>query len=200
MHLSSEVALDLIEGRLPDDQNILWNQHLGLCMDCSAEVERWRDLWVGLKRSHLMNAPERSVKMAIAIASSPPRGIGAAVRSVVAAIVFDSFLDPALAGIRGVAAASRQMVMRAEDYDIHIKIWGEPDHRQMLGQLLPRSGGNFVASANLHLLRHGERLESATVDRTGEFHFKDLPEGDLSLQVDLPHLTVIGALNLKETQ
>jgi hypothetical protein len=28
----------------------------------------------------------------------------------------------------------------------------------------------------------------------GEFHFTDIPEGDLSLQIDLPNVTVIGAL------
>jgi hypothetical protein len=28
----------------------------------------------------------------------------------------------------------------------------------------------------------------------GEFHFTDVPEGDLSLQIDLPNLTVIGSL------
>ena len=88
--------------------------------------------------------------------------------------------------------------MRAEEFDIHIKIWGELNHKQMLGQLLPRSGDDFVHSARFHLLRNGERLESTAVDETGEFHFTDVPEGDLSLQIDLPNLTVIGALNVRE--
>ena len=87
--------------------------------------------------------------------------------------------------------------MRAEEFDIHIKIWGEPEHRQMLGQLLPRTGSNFVRAANFHLMRAGARLETAAADKTGEFHFTDVPEGDLSLQIDLPHLTVIGALKFK---
>ena len=131
---------------------------------------------------------------AVRIISSRPVESGSPSRSARAAIVFDSFLEPALAGVRGAAAAARQVVMRAEEFDIHIKIWGEPEHRQMLGQLLPRTGRSFVESANLHLLQHGERLETATPDKTGEFHFTDLPDGDLSLQIDLPNLTVIGAL------
>jgi hypothetical protein len=113
-------------------------------------------------------------------------------------ITFDSFLEPALAGVRGASGAARQLVMRAGEFDIHIKIWGEPEHRQMLGQVLCRSGGAFVQSASLHLIQHGDKLETATADETGEFHFPDLPVGDLSLQIDLPRLTVVGALNLKD--
>jgi hypothetical protein len=37
------------------------------------------------------------------------------------------------------------------------------------------------------------------VDDMGEFHFSDVPDGDLSLQIDLPNLTVIGALTVKES-
>jgi hypothetical protein len=37
------------------------------------------------------------------------------------------------------------------------------------------------------------------IDGMGEFHFSDVPEGDLSLHIDLPNLTVIGALNVKES-
>ena len=118
-------------------------------------------------------------------------------RSVLASIVFDSFLQPAFSGARGVASAARQLVMHAEEFDIHVKIWGDDNHRQMLGQLLPRSREDFVQRARFHLLRNGERIETTAVDDMGEFHFIDVPEGNLSLQIDLPNLTVIGALNVK---
>jgi len=122
---------------------------------------------------------------------------GFTMRSVLATLIFDSFVQPAMAGARG-AAAARQLVMRAEEFDIHVKIWGEQHHKQMLGQLLPRSGKDFVRAARFHLLRNGERLETTATDEMGEFHFTDVPEGDLSLQIDLPNLTVIGALNNRE--
>jgi hypothetical protein len=88
--------------------------------------------------------------------------------------------------------------MRAEEFDIHIKIWGDRSRRQILGQLLPRNSKDFVQSARFHLLRNGQRIESTTNDEMGEFNFTDVPEGDLSLQIDLPNLTVIGALNIQE--
>ena len=198
MHMSSEIALDFIEGRLRDDQKVFWNQHLVLCKECTAEISRWRELETALRRSHLKSAPEESVKRTVRIITPRPAEDHPVRRSALASITFDSFLQPALAGVRGASGAARQLVMRAEEFDIHIKIWGEPEHRQMLGQVLCRSGAAFVQSASLHLVQRGERLETATANETGEFHFTDLPEGDLSLQIDLPHLTVIGALNLKE--
>ena len=88
--------------------------------------------------------------------------------------------------------------MRAPGFDIHIQVWGETDHRQMLGQLLPRSGENFVRVARFHLLRAGKRIETVAVDEAGEFLFTDVPEGDLSLQIVLPNLTVIGAPIVKK--
>ena len=38
MHFKSEVALDFIEGRLPNDHKAFWNQHLDLCKECTAEI------------------------------------------------------------------------------------------------------------------------------------------------------------------
>ena len=198
MHLSSEIALDLIDGRLPQDQKAFWNHHMDHCQECTAEISRWRELETALRRSHLKSAPDVSMKKAVRIISPRAAEDRPARRSALASIVFDSFLQPALAGARGVSGNARQLVMRAEEFDIHIKVWGEPEHRQMLGQVLRRSDAVFVQSASLHLVRQGVRLETANADKTGEFHFTDLPDGDLSLQIDLPHLTIIGALNFKE--
>jgi hypothetical protein len=196
MHLSLEIALDFLGGRLDPDKTMFWKQHLESCHECVQEIGRLRQLKVDLGRSHLTSASDQELQKAIQIYPQKPEGGG--LRSILASLVFDSFMEPAMAGARGTAAAARQIVMRAEEFDIHVKIWGDEEHRQMLGQLLPRSGQDFVQSARFHLLRNGERIESTSVDEVGEFYFSDLPEGNLSLQIDLPNLTVIGALNIKE--
>jgi len=199
MHLSAEMAFDLLEGRLLPDQSAFWRQHLEICRVCAGHVEEWRTLGITLRRSHLKSAPDEDLRKAMNIFPHSPEHKASTIRSVIASIIFDSFTEPAFAGVRGGAAAARQLVMHAEEFDIHVKIWGDSDRRQMLGQLLPRSGKNFVNTARFHLLRNGERIETTAVDDMGEFHFSDVPEGDLSLQIDLPNLTVIGALNVKES-
>src|SRR5262249_18821979 len=151
----------------------------------------WQQLQLELKRCDLKSAPDEQLEKAINILRRR-NSLGAGLRSIAASISFDSFFEPAFAGARGRKVAARQVVMRAEEFDIHVKIWDDGEHRKMLGQLLPRSGIDFVASARFHLLRNGERIESTEVDDMGEFHFNDVPDGDLSLQIDLPNLTVIG--------
>lgn len=200
MHLSPETALDLIEGRLQQQQQIFWNQHIQACSGCKQDLGRWREFGIDLKRSHLQSAPQQDLEKAIHTFPSQPQSAGLKIRQVLAAMIFDSLVEPALAGARGAAAEARQLVLRAEEFDIHVKIWGEPEHKQMLGQLLPRTGQSFVQSARFHLLRNGERLETTATDETGEFRFTNVPDGDLSLQIDLPNLTVIGALNMTEVQ
>jgi len=198
MHLNSEIAFDFIEVRLTKDQQTFWRKHLEGCNECREDLGSWQQLATDLKRSHLKSVSGEVLNRVIESFPRRQGESGSSFRSVIATLIFDSFRQPALAGARGPSAAARQLVMRAEEFDVHIKVWGEPDHRQMLGQLLPRSGESFVRVARFHLLRNGERLETVAVDEMGEFQFTDVPEGDLSLQIDLPNLTVIGALKVQE--
>ena len=71
-----------------------------------------------LKRAHLENAPQSLLRNVEHMFDEQPL----TVRRVLASLVFDSFAQPALAGARGGAPASRQMVLRAEGFDIHLKI------------------------------------------------------------------------------
>jgi hypothetical protein len=118
-----------------------------------------------------------------------------AAKPATASTLFDSHAQPSLSGTRG-AADARHLVLRAEGFDIHVKIWGTVPNRQMAGQILARGAALPVEGARLHLLRDGERLATTAADNLGEFTFNEVPEGLLSLQVDLPNLTVVGALSL----
>src|SRR6059036_204529 len=118
-----------------------------------------------------------------------------AAKPVIASTLFDSYSQTTPAGTRG-APDARHLVLRAEGFDIHVKVWGESPKRQMAGQILARGAAVPVGDARLHLLRDGERLAITTADKLGEFSFNDVPEGQLSLQIDMLHLTVVGALNL----
>ena len=153
-----------------------------------------------LKRAHLENAPQSLLRSAARIfgrqAHHLPKSF--TIRQVLASLVFDSFAQPSLAGARGGAAMGRQMVLRAEGFDIHLKIWGVTPGRRLTGQILARGEGAFVHRARLHLIRDGERYGSTVADKFGEFEFELIPEGFLSLQIDLPHLTVVGSLNSNE--
>ena len=88
--------------------------------------------------------------------------------------------------------------MRAEEFDVHIKVWGDHDRTQLRGQLSRHNAHELVPSAQFHLLRDGALVESTATDESGEFYFSDVPEGDLGFQISLPHLMVVGPLRFQE--
>ena len=197
MHLTIETALDLIEGRAEGSQTDSLMSHMGTCPQCTELMNEWGHMEGLLRRAHLENAPQWVMNKAIALMETAVEPKPSGIRQLVASLVFDSFAQPSLAGARG-ATDSRQLVLRAEDFDIHLKVWGEQEQRHLVGQILPRGQNRFIDEAKLHLLRNGERFESTASDDFGEFQFKDIPQGLLSLQIDLPHLTVVGALNMMD--
>jgi hypothetical protein len=201
MHLDTETVIDLVEERLEKATQQEWLRHTDDCAECSTELQSWKNLSLALKRSHLHSASGALLEKVHAMfeppvqpACSPSTG---GLRQILATLIFDSFTQPAVAGARG-QAASRQVVMRAEEFDIHVRIWATNENRQVLGQIQPRGTSTFIDTARLHLLHNGERVSSASVNELGEFHFDFVPSGLLSLQIDLPHLTVIGSLDVSE--
>jgi hypothetical protein len=195
MHLTADEALDLIEGQARESQVTFWTSHMVACDDCREQLKAWKQLHTSLTGSQLESAPQNLIHAAEALFEVKPQATRPTLRAIIASIVFDSLSQPALAGARG-SASTRQIVLRAEEYDIHLRIWGESQKRRMTGQLLARGGGSFIEGANLYLLRNGERLGSASIDTYGEFEFSGVPEGSLSLQADLRHLTIVGAFKV----
>src|SRR5215475_13421299 len=101
MHMSSEIALDLLEERLDADQALFWKNHLEICPDCTQEVGRWRQMEIDLERSHLKSASDQALQKAIHIYPRKPERSDSRIRSILASVVFDTFLQPAMAGSRG---------------------------------------------------------------------------------------------------
>jgi transcription antitermination factor NusG len=146
------------------------------------------------EESEFWNALEQDVERAIGISAHHPGELDQTVRISSASVVFDSSLQPCLAGARGIPDPTRSVVLQTEDFDIHLQICREQERRQILGQILSRGPKHF-GKARLYLLRNGEKLQTTTADTLGEFNFSEVPEGALNLQVELPCLTITGALN-----
>ncbi len=115
-------------------------------------------------------------------------------RFIPATVIFDSSRQASFAGLRGAADPTKSLVLQTQDFDILLQIAGEQERRQILGQILSRGPKHF-AEARVYLLRNGEKLQATTADTLGEFNFSQVPAGALNLQVELPSLTITGALN-----
>jgi hypothetical protein len=200
MHFNPDRALDMVDGTMPGAEYRFWNAHIDSCSECAVELHDWSTLAGWVKREHLLNAPADVLTSAKKIfqTQKTPQSYPF-LRQIVASITFDSFAQPAFAGSRAQLAAEgqvilRQVVLRAEEFDIHIRISTLDDRRELLGQILPRGSSTFIKDARLHLRHEEERIGSSKVNDLGEFQFSDVPDGLLSLQIDLPHVTVISAL------
>ena len=181
MHLSLEAIIDLLDGRSEE-------KHADQCPECQGRVEEWRMLHSRLHRNQLIDAPVTVLRAAYGIVGARPR-----TAQVLASLIFDSFTQPAFAGARG-ADDSRQLVLRAAEFDVHVRISGKPENRQITGQIMARTENGFTDLARVHLLHNGEPIQTSELGSLGEFEFHNTPVGLLSLQIDLPNLTVIAAL------
>ncbi len=193
MHLTLEMALDLIEDRLKPWSRDRWLAHCVKCGECRQEVETCQRLCVLMEGRGLLGVPADLVDRAIRIFENDDRPVSGRIRRVLASLVFDSFAQPALAGARG-GGDARHIVLEAEGLDIHLKIPSDPNATRIEGQILLRESARFLTSATLHLFRDGECVDSTSVGAFGEFRFKEVPDLPVSLQIDLPGVMIVGTL------
>jgi hypothetical protein len=81
-----------------------------------------------------------------------------------------------------------------KDLDIHVRIRTRDQSRELVGRIQPHESANF-RSASLHLFQKGERVNSAQVNEDGQFQFKCVPDGPLSLQLELPNMIAVSAID-----
>jgi hypothetical protein len=196
MHLRPEAALDLIEERIASSEMKPLIDHLETCSTCRQQVEDWRRLHSLLQGSHLERAPVKFLRRADAVFDAWPQR-QPTIGEIIASVIFDSHADAAFAGARG-ATDARQVVLRAQEFDIHLKISSNPIQQQILGQVFARNENRFLSGVRLHLLLDGKTYKTTSSDNFGQFKFDEIPESVFQLQVDLPELTIVGGITIGE--
>jgi hypothetical protein len=117
-------------------------------------------------------------------------------RQITAATLFDSLTQP-FKNTRG-ATGARQVLMRAEEFDIHLRVSTNPSQHQIIGQVFARNETQFLSNVRLHLLLDGKPFKTTYSDNFGQFQFDEVPQGVFRLQLDLPHLAVVGGITISE--
>lgn len=95
-----------------------------------------------------------------------------------AELVFDSAVDE-MAGIRGDAAAARQLSFQSKDLEIEIMV----HDGEITGQLVP------VHEATVELFAGGSTRQ-ADVDEFGSFVFRDVPRGHVRLSCEIGEASI----------
>jgi hypothetical protein len=186
-HYTMEEWIDFVNQVTPTEQQAAMQAHLqGGCERCAKEVSLWGKVRGTAAKENALQPPAdvlRVVKAAFGAVGlgKPEKQAGSAIE-----VLFDSVLQPALAGARSLMIGSRQMLYRAGSYQVDVQIEVKAGSNTVLvaGQIMDVSAPDFAAKAipvTLSSLR-GHIVYTVT-NEFGEFRAEIENSGDLELSI-----------------
>ncbi|MCK6626265.1 MAG: hypothetical protein L6R45_13955 [Anaerolineae bacterium] len=190
-HLSFERLVDLVEGRLSPVEHDQALGHVSTCARCAAE-KTWLDQVIGLMRSDTSeDAPPAVITRARRLFQSRAAPIPTGRRRISALLQFDSLQRPLALGIRSDQPAARQLLLKAENFDLDVRITPIRSAWQVSGQIL-----GLETSGQVELQSETATVQ-AELNDLGEFTLPPVPAGGYNfllrladLDVDLPPLYI----------
>jgi len=190
-HLKTENILGFIDGSSTTSVRTETENHLKVCRECDDLRMELTELMTRLQADSAYEPPVQLMQWGIDLFQPVVRpeavGAGAWVRKFVASLVFDTYDQPLMAGVRRVGAPPRQLLFRAGDVDVDVKIESMEtnDRITLVGQVLS-SGAKFFDNTPVKLESHGIVRYKTRTNLVGEFSFDEVPKDTYHLSVDLP--------------
>jgi anti-sigma factor RsiW len=190
-HLSFERLVDLVEGRLSPAEQDQALDHLAACARCAAE-KTWLEQVIGLMRSDTSeDAPPAVITRARRLFQSRTAPTPTERRRISALLQFDSLQRPLALGVRSGQPAARQLLLKAENFDLDVRITPIRAAWQVSGQIL-----GLETSGQVELQSETTTVR-AELNNLGEFTLPPVPAGSYNfllrladLDVDLPTLYI----------
>jgi hypothetical protein len=157
------------------------------CVQTTALWQRVADAAVVEARHQPAPEKVRFVKAAFALAG--PAAKQPEMRGVVIQLLYDSFAQPFTVGIRSAPRRIRQLLYRAEPYQIDLQIELRPEGNRLVvtGQLLDVSRPEMVGRDVQVMLSDGrEYMVNTVTNEFGEFRAEVQNSGDLELTLLSP--------------
>lgn len=184
-HFAAEQWADFVRNTLEEDAKTKMQAHLETdCKDCRAAMDLWTRVSHAISRERDYQPSKESVRVAESyFAVRKPR------RSRLADLLFDSLQTPALAGVRGSAPVSRQLLYAAGAYRIDLRL--EPqldsDEVSIVGQVLNSADPSQMVTARpVSLIKNRKTLTSSETGSFGEFQMECKLGERLQLKLVLP--------------
>jgi hypothetical protein len=187
-HVTVEQLVVYLDGGLTVSDKTTVENHLALCMECSQLRQEVQNLVIQLQEDSAYEPPRDLVQWSVDLFQPvmQPQA-GRSVRHIIASLVFDTYDQPLMAGVRRVGAPPRQLLFRAGAVDVDVKIESMEanDRLTLVGQILS-SGDKFFDNAAVKLESHGIVRYKTRTNPVGEFSFDEVPKDTYHLSVDLP--------------
>jgi hypothetical protein len=187
-HVTTEKLITYIDGQIPDVEKSTVESHLATCHECTELKQEFQSFMARLREDSSYEPPVELVQWGVNLFQPvmQPKPAGG-LRKIIASLVFDTFEQPMLAGIRRVGAPPRQLLFRAGDVDVDVKIESMEanDRITLVGQVLSNAA-KFFDNTPVKLESHGIVRYRTRTNVVGEFSFDEVPKDTYHLSVDLP--------------
>ena len=184
-HFAAVEWSDFVNRLVSGDRRKAMQKHRGTRRKCYAGTA---ELWQKVANAAAVEASYQPAAESVRVVKAAFAAAGwAAKRQEIGGLIqllFDNFSQPALAGARSAAIRIRQMLYRAEPYQIDIQIEAQPERNRLVvtGQLLDVSHPEIVGRGVQVSLsnRRGNVIHTVT-NQFGEFRGDVQNSGDLEL-------------------
>ena len=186
-HITAEELIDYTDGVGSETERSTIAAHLVNCRNCADLKQELQALITRLQEDASFEPPAALVNWAVNLFQPVSRPAQSGLRKFIASLVFDTLDQPQLAGVRRVAVPPRQLLYRAGEVDIDVKIEAMEanDRISLAGQVLSGEA-KFFNNAPVRLESHGSVRYCTNTNVVGEFSFDEVPKDTYHLSVDLP--------------
>ena len=184
-HFTTEEWIDFVNHVVSQKQQAAMEKHLGTsCRRCMEIVARWQKVRNTAAREASYQPPAAEVRIAEAAFAAAGRATQEVEKSGFVQVLFDSFLQQMLAGARSGGLGTRQMLYRADPYQIDVQIEAKPGGSGLMvtGQLLDVTSPGVVGrEVKITLSDHRGNFIHTMTNQYGEFRGEIESTGDLEL-------------------
>ena len=183
-HFKVEQWADFARKITPPDATAKMQRHLDTgCRDCARSLAAMKKVSELAGREATYEPESGIVRIAKALFAAESQASANRVREILP-LVFDSFAQPAMAGVRTAIATSRQLLYRKGGCCIDIRIEHVPGSKEaiLVGQVLDSGQHGRDAASILVELMSGDKVIASTATTSyGEFQFLFPAERQLEL-------------------
>lgn len=189
-HVNAENLMGYMDGQVTAATKATIESHLSQCSECVELKQELEQFVLQLQADAAFEPPADLVQWGVSLFQpmlQTKETVGGKIKKFVASLVFDTFDEPMLAGVRRVGAPPRQLLFRAGDVDVDVKIESMEanDRISLVGQVLSNTE-KFFDNTPVKLESHGTVRYKTMTNFVGEFAFDEVPKDTYHLSVDLP--------------
>jgi len=186
-HYSTEEWIDFVNHVATSARQVAMQKHLVTgCKSCKETASLWQKISKLAAAEAIYQPPADVLRVAKAVFATSGLAPSKQESRGLIEILFDSFRQPAIAGARSVVIGTRQMLYRADPYQIDLQIEPKPGANRIVltGQLLDLSHPGVIGSDIQVTIsnRRGDSVVAAT-NQFGEFSGELENSGDLELSI-----------------